>query len=156
FFVNGVRDDVQYYRDLYNLERVEALKGPNAMIFGRGGAGGVINRVTKDAGFRPAYEVALQGGMYGNRRFTTDLDQPLSDKVAVRLNGMFEESDSFRNGVDLKRYGVTPTMTIAPSQQTTITIRYEYLNDARVADRGITSYGGRPANVAPETYYGNP
>src|SRR5262249_50269467 len=47
FFVNGVRDDVQYYRDLYNLDRVEALKGPNAMIFGRGGAGGVINRVTK-------------------------------------------------------------------------------------------------------------
>ena len=41
FFVNGVRDDVQYYRDLYNLDRVEALKGPNAMIFGRGGAGGV-------------------------------------------------------------------------------------------------------------------
>ena len=53
FFVNGVRDDVQYYRDLYNLERVEALKGPNAMIFGRGGGGGVINRVTKEAGFQP-------------------------------------------------------------------------------------------------------
>ena len=50
FFVNGVRDDVQYYRDLYNLDRVEALKGPNAMIFGRGGGGGVINRVTKEAG----------------------------------------------------------------------------------------------------------
>src|SRR5262245_18930070 len=42
FFLNGVRDDVQYYRDLYNLDRVEALKGPNAMIFGRGGMGGVI------------------------------------------------------------------------------------------------------------------
>ena len=54
FFVNGVRDDVQYYRDLYNLERVEALKGPNAMIFGRGGGGGVVNRVTKEAGFQPS------------------------------------------------------------------------------------------------------
>src|SRR5262249_16775555 len=43
FFLNGVRDDVQYYRDLYNLERVEILRGPNAMIFGRGGGGGVIN-----------------------------------------------------------------------------------------------------------------
>ena len=49
FFVNGVRDDVQYYRDLYNLDRVEALKGPNAMMFGRGGGGGVVNRVTKEA-----------------------------------------------------------------------------------------------------------
>ena len=62
FFVNGVRDDVQYYRDLYNLDRVEALKGPNAMIFGRGGGGGVINRVTKEAGFRPLREVSLLGG----------------------------------------------------------------------------------------------
>ena len=53
FFVDGVRDDVQYYRDLYNLDRVEALKGPNAMMFGRGGAGGVVNRVTKEALFRP-------------------------------------------------------------------------------------------------------
>jgi catecholate siderophore receptor len=51
FFINGVRDDVQYYRDLYNLERVEAIRGPNALIFGRGGGGGVINRVTKEAGF---------------------------------------------------------------------------------------------------------
>ena len=87
FFVNGVRDDVQYYRDLYNLDRVEALKGPNAMIFGRGGGGGVINRVTKEAGFRPSREFSLQGGMYGNKRFTADLDQPLSDTVAFRLNG---------------------------------------------------------------------
>ncbi len=62
FFVNGVRDDVQYYRDLYNLERVEALKGPNAMIFGRGGGGGVVNRVTKEALFLPLTSSSLQGG----------------------------------------------------------------------------------------------
>ena len=66
FFVNGVRDDVQYYRDLYNLERVEALKGPNAMIFGRGGMGGVINRVTKEAGFTPLREISLMGGSFGS------------------------------------------------------------------------------------------
>src|SRR5207249_4438464 len=93
FFVNGVRDDVQYYRDLYNLDRVEALKGPNAMIFGRGGGGGVVNRVTKEASFAPLHEVALQGGTNGNRRFTTDLDQPLTDKAAFRLNGMYESSE---------------------------------------------------------------
>jgi catecholate siderophore receptor len=62
FFVDGVRDDVQYYRDLYNLERIEALKGPNGMIFGRGGAGGVVNRVTKIAGFDEEQEVTVQGG----------------------------------------------------------------------------------------------
>ena len=53
FYVNGVRDDAQVFRDLYNLERVEILKGPGGMIFGRGGAGGVVNLVTKKPGFRP-------------------------------------------------------------------------------------------------------
>ncbi len=102
FFVDGVRDDVQYYRDLYNVDRVEALKGPNAMIFGRGGGGGVVNRVFKEALFMPHYEVNVQGGEYGNKRLTADLDQPVNDKVALRVNGMIEHSDSFRNGVDLE------------------------------------------------------
>ena len=85
---------------VYNLDRVEALKGPNAMIFGRGGAGGVINRVTKEAGFRPLREISVQGGMYGNKRFSADVDQPFNEKVAFRMNGMFENSDSFRHAVD--------------------------------------------------------
>src|SRR5262245_14024 len=88
FFVNGVRDDVQYYRDLYNLDRIEALKGPNAMMFGRGGGGGVVNRVSKEAGFTPIHEFTLLGGSYGNKRFTADFDQPVNDKVALRLNAM--------------------------------------------------------------------
>ncbi len=156
FFVNGVRDDVQYYRDVYNLDRVEALKGPNAMMFGRGGAGGVINRVTKEAEFRPLREMSFQGGMYGNKRFTADVDEPFNDKVAFRLDGMFENSDSFRHAVGLERYGITPTVTIAPSSRTKITLRYEYLNDTRVADRGITSFQGRAADVDIATFYGNP
>ncbi len=156
FFVNGVRDDVQYYRDLYNLERVEAIKGSNAMIFGRGGAGGVLNRVTKEALFRPVRDVSLQGGMYDNKRFTADIDQPLNSKVALRVNGLYESSDSFRDSVGLERFGVTPTVTIAPGSNTKITVRYEYLNDSRVADRGITSFNGRPAAVDDSTYYGNP
>src|SRR5215204_3439454 len=108
FFLNGVRDDVQYYRDLYNVERVEALKGPNSMLFGRGGGGGVINRVTKEAGFSSLREITLQGGSFGNKRFTGDFDQPLGNKVALRLNGLYENSNSFRDGVDLERYGVNP------------------------------------------------
>ena len=64
FFVDGMRDDVQYFRDLYNVERVEALKGPNALIFGRGTGGGVINRVSKEADWTPVRELTLQGGSY--------------------------------------------------------------------------------------------
>src|SRR5262249_2645793 len=134
FFVDGVRDDVQYYRDLYNLARVEALKGPNAMIFGRGGAGGVVNRVSKMADFGASREFSVQGGMFGNRRVTAGIDQPLNSKVALRLDGMFENSDSFRDFVSLERGGVTPTATIRPSDNTTITLRYEYLRDDRTAD----------------------
>ncbi|HEY7369408.1 MAG TPA: TonB-dependent receptor plug domain-containing protein, partial [Thermoanaerobaculia bacterium] len=115
FFVNGVRDDVQYYRDLYNLERVEALKGPNAMIFGRGGGGGVVNRVTKEAEFRPFREVTLLGGGEDSWRATADIDQPLGNGVALRVNGMYEDSGSFRDFVGLERAGVNPTLTFAPS-----------------------------------------
>jgi catecholate siderophore receptor len=156
FFVNGVRDDVQYYRDLYNLERVEALKGANAMMFGRGGAGGVVNQVTKEAEFYPLRTVSLQGGTYGNKRFTADLDEPLGDTAAFRVNGMFEDSDSFRQAVGLQRYGIAPTLTVVPSSRTKITLRYEHLHDTRVADRGMTSFQGRPADIDLATYYGNP
>src|SRR5262249_15357195 len=109
FFVDGVRDDVQYYRDLYNLERVEALKGPNAMIFGRGGAGGVVNRVSKVVAFGGSRDISFQGGMFGNRRLTAGVNQLLNDKLALRIDGMFEDSNSFRNYVSLERGGVTPT-----------------------------------------------
>ena len=156
FFVNGVRDDVQYYRDLYNLDRVEALKGPNAMIFGRGGGGGVLNRVTKEAGFAPLREITTQGGSYGNKRFAADFNQPLHEKAALRFNGMYENSDSYRDYVNLERFGVSPTLTVVPSEQTKITLGYEHFSDRRVADRGIPSYQGLPSDTPIATYFGNP
>ena len=156
FFLDGVRDDVQYYRDLYNLDRVEALKGPNAMVFGRGGGGGVINRVTKEAQFQPIGELSLQGGTLGRRRVAADVDRALSPTVALRFNGMYEESGSFREGVSLDRYGLNPTLTVLPAQHTRLTFGYEHLHDARVADRGIPSYQGRPVDVDISTFFGDP
>jgi catecholate siderophore receptor len=156
FFLNGVRDDVQYYRDLYNLDRVEFLRGPNAMIFGRGGGGGVLNRVTKEAGFTPLREITITGGSFGNKRIAMDFDQPFGNKVAFRLNGVYENSDSFRDFVGLERYGINPTLTITASKQTRITLGYENFRDNRKADRGITSFQGRPADVDIDTFYGNP
>ncbi len=156
FFVNGVRDDVQYYRDFYNVERVEALKGPNSMLFGRGGGGGVVNRVTKEAGFTPLREVTLQGGSFGNKRFTADFDQPLGDELAFRLNGLYENSGSFRNNVDLERYGINPTATLIVGPKTAVKLSYEYFHDGRVADRGIPSFHGQPVDVPIETFFGDP
>ena len=156
FFLNGVRDDVQYYRDLYNLDRIEVLRGPNAMVFGRGGGGGVVNRVTKEADFAPFREITLQGGSYNNKRVAVDLDQPFNDKAALRLNGVYENFGSFRDFVSLERYGINPTLTIAPDKQTKITLGYESFRDYRTADRGIPSFQGRPADTDISTFFGNP
>ncbi len=156
FFVNGVRDDAQYYRDVYNLDRIEVLRGPNAMIFGRGGGGGVVNRATKEAGFENLRELSWSGGSFGEKRMTLDLNQPLSPQAAIRVNGLVENSGSFRQGVNLHRRGGSPTLTFRPSQTTKATLSYEYFHDTRTADRGITSWQGRPAPVPPNTFYGNP
>lgn len=156
FFLNGVRDDVQYFRDLYNVQRVEILKGPNAMIFGRGGGGGVINRVAKEPQSSALREFTFQGGSFKNRRVTADVNQPLSKTVAARVNGLYEASDSFRDFVDRKRYGINPTLTFSPSSATQLTFGYEHFYDGRTADRGIPSFNGRPADLPIETYFGNP
>lgn len=156
FFVDGVRDDVQYYRDVYDLERVEALKGPNALTFGRGGAGGVINRVTKAAGDMGLREISVQGGSFGNRRVSSDFNQPLGNHLALRLNSMFEDSGSFRDYVRLQRFGISPAATIKVGDHTLVTLNGEIFHDDRTADRGVPSWLGRPVDVAPSLYFGNP
>lgn len=156
FYVNGVRDDVQYYRDLYNVERVEAVKGANAMTFGRGGGGGVINRVTKQAEFQPLREVSLQGGSFGNKRFSADAGHNFGDRAAIRLNGVYEHSGSFRQEVNVERYGVAPSLTLQLGGRTQLRAGYEYFNDQRTVDRGIPSLRGAPSPAHRSTFFGNP
>jgi catecholate siderophore receptor len=156
FFFDGVRDDVQYFRDLYNVERIEAFKGANAMIFGRGGVGGVINRVGKHAEWMPTREVSIQAGSFENRRLAGDLGQALNDTMAFRLNGVYENSDSYRNGYNLERYGANPTFAFQIGPATTVRAGYEYFHDERTADRGIPSFQGRPIETDESTFFGNP
>jgi len=156
FFVNGVRDDVQYLRDTYNLESVEVIRGPNALVFGRGGGGGVLNRVTKEASFAPSREITVQGGSFADLRAAADINQPINDKFAFRVNGLAERSNSFRDFVKFRRYGIAPTFTFTPSNDTRLTFAYEFFRDQRTADRGITSFQSKPADVPISTYYGNP
>ncbi|MES2181723.1 MAG: TonB-dependent receptor [Pseudomonadota bacterium] len=155
FFVDGMRDDTQYYRDLYNTERVEILKGPNGMIFGRGGAGGVINRVSKEATWDPVQELGLQFGSYDQKRVTVDVGAVLNDVAAVRLNAMYEDGNSYRDGVSLERKGINPTITLKPSENTKIVVGAEYFKDDRIADRGITSFQGRPVNTNRSQFFGD-
>jgi catecholate siderophore receptor len=156
FFVDGVRDDAQYLRDLYNAERVEALKGSNAMIFGRGGGGGVINRVTKDAQWAPTRAFTLETGSYEHRRGTIDVGQGLGGSVAARFNGVFEDSRGFRDEFGLRRFGLNPSLAVALGSRTTVRAGYEYFSDERTVDRGIPSFEGRPSDADIHTFFGNP
>jgi catecholate siderophore receptor len=155
FFIDGARDDAQYFRDLYNLERVEALKGSNAMVFGRGGGGGILNRVTKEAHGITRREVTAEGGSFGERRMTADLQQRIAPTVAARLNSVFEHSDLFRDGASLERSGINPTIAISnESRSTRLSVGYEHFNDRRTADRGIPSFQGKPVDTDPSTFFG--
>lgn len=150
FFLDGLRDDVQTYRDLYNTDRLEVLKGPNGMAFGRGGAGGAINRVTKQAGWDPVGEFIASYGAYDYKRVSGDYGQALNDEIAFRINAVYEDSGSYRDGVDIERFGITPTVTIKPSDKTKIVLSTEYFKDKRIADRGVpsqTSRAGATANL---------
>lgn len=156
FFVDGVRDDVQYFRDLYNAERIEVLKGPNAMIFGRGGGGGVINRVTKRADGRHHGEIGVRGGSYDNKRIAADFGDAVNESLALRVNGMYEDSDSYRDFVEVERYGVNPTLGLTLSDETRLSFSYEHFNDERTVDRGVPSRNGRPLDIDSSTFFGNP
>lgn len=155
FYADGVRDDAQVFRDLYNLERVEVLKGPGGMAFGRGGAGGVVNRVTKRPAFGHVGEASLTLGSWSQRRGTADLGDKLGDSGAWRLNAMAEKSGSFRGGVELERYAVNPAVTLLPGPQTALTLGYEHLRDSRTADRGFPSRNGAPFDADPSTFFGD-
>jgi catecholate siderophore receptor len=155
-FVDGVRDDVEYLRDLYNVERVEIPKGPNAMIFGRAGGGGLINRVTRQASWSPVLEVLFQGGQYDNRRTEIDLGGGLSRKAAGRVMAMYENSDSYRQGFNVERQGVTATGTVLLGERGAVRTTLERFDDHRTADRGVPSFGGAPVSTDPSTFFGDP
>jgi catecholate siderophore receptor len=141
FFVNGFRDDVQYFRDLYNAQSVEILKGPSALTFGRGAGGGLVNRTLKEADGTKVYEAAIQTGSYNDRRVSLDADQAINENVAARLNAFYEGSNTFRDYGHLERYGINPTVTLKPADDTKVKLSYEFFHDFRLADRGNPSTG---------------
>lgn len=163
FFIDGVRDDVQYYRGLYNIDRVEILKGPYALIFGRGGGGGIINRVQKSpVGGEVFYAGQASVNSFGAYDFSADLNAPLGETVAVRLNAVYESLDSHRDFVDGERYAWNPYLAVALSPDWKLGLSYEYINDDRVTDRGVPSIAtgagqpNRPISGYRDQFFGVP
>lgn len=154
-FVDGVRDDALYFRDLSNIERIEVLKGPSSVLYGRGSAGGLINRVTKKPGTEPGMEIGATIGSEGQKRGEFDIGTASSDKETLfRLTGALEDSTGFRQQYFLERQAIAPSVTFKLRPQTTLTLQADYLKDKRLADQGVPSFRGRPVDVPIETYYG--
>lgn len=156
FLVDGLRDDMQYYRDLYNVERVEALRGPDAMLVGHGAVAGLINRVSKAPDWRTRREVTLATSDENQRRVTLDASQVHGSDLASRLNLLYEESDGWRDSFQLRRLGVNPVMRWRLPGRAQLTLGYEHFQDRRTDDRGIPSWNGRPLATDRATFFGNP
>lgn len=153
-FVDGLRDDALYFRDLSNIERVEIIKGPASVLYGRGSSGGLINRVRKIPGDTHMTVIGNYGS-WDDRRGEIDLGlADSSGLVAGRLTGAIEKADSYRDQQFLDRKAIAPSVLFKPKPGVSLLLQADYLDDERVTDFGIPAYHGRPVDVDPSTYYG--
>ncbi|WP_035053280.1 TonB-dependent receptor [Andreprevotia chitinilytica] len=153
-FIDGVRDDALYFRDLSNIERVEVLKGPGSVLYGRGSAGGLINRITKKPTATPEQTVGVQLDEFGQKR--AEVDVGAAGKAAqLRLTGAYERSEGFRNQSFLDREAIAPSLALQLTDRTRLLVQADYLHDRRLADQGVPGYHGWPVDVPIETYYGS-
>ena len=156
FYLDGLRDDAQYYRSLYNIERVEVLKGANALIFGRGAGGGAVNRVSRVAVFdMPQYSVGAQVDTFGAFALTGDANLPAGEGVALRVMGTYEEFNNDRDFYDGRFIGFTPTLSAQLGEDTRLFLTYTYDDDERVVDRGLPSINGGPLRGFDQTFFGD-
>ncbi|MGL6521569.1 TonB-dependent receptor [Aeromonas dhakensis] len=153
FYLDGFRDDMQYTRDLGNTERVEVLKGPAAVLYGRGSTGGIVNRVSKKPQKGLESSVSAQVGSFDSRRLAADLNGEAGEQVQVRLNLAQEDKDNFRNGVTSKRTLLAPSVNWEINDKLNWLLQYERNEHDRTPDRGIPGVNGRPADVPKEYVY---
>ena len=156
FYVDGLRDDVQYYRSLYNVEQVEILRGPNALLFGRGGTGGIINRVSKKAMVDDEFGSFMMGtDTFGSLDIAADYNTALGSNSALRLNVHMDQLENHRDFYDGNRYGFNPTLRFELSESATLDLSYEHANHERFIDRGIPTMNGEPVEALKGIVFGD-
>ncbi|RPG51568.1 MAG: TonB-dependent siderophore receptor [Gammaproteobacteria bacterium TMED104] len=157
FYQDGVRDDVQYYRSLYNVDQVEILRGPNALLFGRGGTGGILNRVTKKAFVGEnfgSFDFGIDS--FGGSDLAADYNVEIGTNTALRFNIHSDALENHRDHYDGDRFGFNPTMRIELSSATTLDLSYEHADHERFIDRGIPTYNGEPEEAFEKVTFGDP
>jgi len=158
-----------YYRDSFpfdgmapsdttDVARVEILKGPASVLYGRAASGGIVTLITKEPLPVAHGAVSFQADRYGTVRPTFDVTGPLesSGKLLYRLNGEFADSSNFRDDYNDRRFFLAPAVTWKPTGSTTIRFLAEYLHASIVNDYGIPALGDRPAPVKISNFYGEP
>ena len=155
FYQDGARDDVQYYRSLYNVDQVEVLRGPNALLFGRGGTGGIINRVSKKAQIGETFgSFDIGADDFGAFDFAADYNTTTGDNTALRINIHSDQLENHRDSYDGDRTGFNPTLRIQMSEATTLDLSYEYVDHERFIDRGIPTLNGKPYEPLKDVVFG--
>ena len=158
-FLDGIRDFGSYYRDAFNYEQVDVLEGPAGVQFGRGSTGGVINQESKVPQVQPFIDVQTQFGTDGMRRITADINQPvrnLGEGTAFRLNAMGVESGvAGRDGAEIRRFGLAPSIAFGLNSRTRYTLSYEHLTESDTPDYGLPwLYNGLAPGVNRHSYFG--
>jgi iron complex outermembrane receptor protein len=160
YFKNYLRNDDQNqaltFRDISNIQRIEVLKGPASVLYGRSQPGGIINIMTKQPLSERYASIDQIVGSYGYYRTMIDVTGPLNESKTVlfRINGAYENTESFRDNVQGQRYFVAPVFTWRASNNTTITIDGEYIRDRRTADFGIPAIGRGVAPIPLSRFFG--
>ena len=155
FFLDGIRDAGVYTRDSFDLEALEVLKGPSAILFGRGSTGGVINQVTKAPTLVPIQAATLQFGTNSEIRATGDYDMPIGPTAAIRLNAMVQRSEvADRDDVLNRRWGIAPSIALGIGEADSVTLSYLHQQENDRPDAGIPFLGGAPAPVPRSADFG--
>ena len=143
-------------RDLSGIESVEVLKGPRAALFGRGEPGGTVNLVTKRPTFKTAGEFRLSAGSHETYRADADWTTPLSDAFAVRLVGYAEDAGSFRDTVETRKYGASPSLAWRISPQSRLVYELEFSHQEIPFDRGVLALNGELGRIPASRFLGEP
>jgi len=153
-YLDGVKENGQYVRDTFFLDRVEVLKGASSVLFGRGSTGGVINPIAKKPLKTTHAQADFTYGNYDFKRTTLDAGTAINDHLSVRLNTLFQDADSFRDYNYNNRWGIAPSVKLDITPNTDLTLLLLHQEEDSVFDYGVPMIGGKPANVSVNQFYG--
>ena len=158
YYEDGFEFDGMVPSDMTDVERVEVLKGPASVLYGRAASGGIVDLITKQPLPVSSADVSLQVDRYGTVRPTFDITGPIggSQRLFYRVNGEIANSYNFRDDYHDRRYFLAPQLTWKPNDATAVRLELQYLHGRNTTDYGIPSIGDRPAPVAISNFYGEP